>query len=249
MTAQSGMGDALWIDGLDVSGDTGALSRIACPLTTQDTTAINQSAHARIGLLHDGAIDFLSYWNPGVGADQAHTVYKGLPRTDRAVQYCRGTTLGAPAASMIGKQIGYDGNRPIDGSFTLQVNAVANGYGLEWGQLLTVGKQTHTSGANGTSVDTGIVSTAFGWAMYLHVFAFTGTSVTIKVQDSANDSAWLDLASATFSAASAVGSQRVSAGPTSTATVRRYLRFVSSGTFSSATFGVNFVRYEAGGHQ
>lgn len=249
MTAQSGMGDNLWIDGLDVTGDTASLGRIASPMTVQDTTAIWQGAVARIGLLHDGAIDFTSYWNRSAGADQAHNVYKGLPTTDRAVQYCRGTSLGAPCASMVAKQINYDGNRPIDGSFTLQVNAVANGYGLEWGQLLTVGKQTHTSAANGTSVDTGIVSTAFGWAMYLHVFAFTGTSVTVKVQDSANDSVWADITSATFSAASAVGSQRVSAGPTSTATVRRYLRIVSSGTFSSATFGVNFVRYEAGGHQ
>lgn len=248
MTAQGGMGDALWIDGLDVSGDIGSLQNIACPLTTQNTTAINQSANARIGLLHDGLIDYTAFWSPGVAADTAHSVHKSLPTTDRAVQYCRGTSLGSPAASMIGKQIGYDGNRPQDGSFLLTVNAVANGYGLEWGNLITSGKQTDTSAGNGTSYDTGVVSTAFGWTMYLQVFAFTGTSITVKVQDSANNSVWADITSATFAAASAVGSQRVSAGPTSTATVRRYLRVVSSGTFSSATYGVNFVRHEASGH-
>lgn len=249
MTAQGGMGDNLWIDGLDVSGDIGAIGRIASPLGVQDTTPINLSAMSRIGLLHDGGIDFTAFWNPGAGADQAHNVLKSLPTADRAVQYCRGTALGAAAASMIAKQIGYDPNRAADGSMTLGVAMVGNGFGLEWGQLLTAGKQTDTAAGNGTSYDTGVVSTAFGWAMYLHVFAFTGTSVTVKVQDSADNSAWADITGATFVAATAVGSQRVSAGPTSTATVRRYLRVVSSGTFSNAVFGVNFVRYEAGGHQ
>jgi hypothetical protein len=74
-------------------------------------------------------------------------------------------------------------------------------------------------------------------------------SITVAIEDSANNSAWAALASATFVAATAVGSQRITAGPTSTATVRRYVRVVTTGTFSNAIFGVNFVRYEAGGHQ
>ena len=249
MTAQGGMGDGLWVDGLDLSGDIGSLGNISCPLGVQDTTPISKLAHARTGLLHDGMIDYTAFWNPTAGADQAHDALSTLPTADRAVQYCRGTSLGSPAASMVGKQINYDPTRNVDGSMLLQVNSVANGYGLEWGVLVSSGKQTDTAAGNGTSYDTGVVSTAFGWAMYLHVFAFTGTSVTVKVQDSANNSVWADITSATFAAASAVGSQRVSAGPTSTATVRRYLRVVSSGTFSNAVFGVNFVRYEAGGHQ
>jgi hypothetical protein len=249
VTLQGGLGDNLWIDGLDVSGDISALGQIRSPLTVQDTTAINLSAVRRLGLLHDGGMDYTALWNPGAAADTAHSIHKTLPTADRALTYTRGTALGAHAASMIGKQIGYDGTRNADGSFTLSVAAVANGFGLEWGQLLTVGKQTLTGAGNGTGVDLGAVSTLFGWAMYLQTFAFTGTSVTIKVQDSADNSAWLDLASATFAAASAVGSQRVSAGATSTATVRRYARIVAAGTFSEAIVGVNFVRYEAGGHQ
>lgn len=249
MTLQGGMGDNLWVDGRDVSGDIASVQG-SSPLTVQDTTPISLFAHRRQGLLHDGNLNHVAFWNPGVAADTAHSVFKTLPTADRSVQYCRGTALGGHAASMIAKQIGYDGNRPNDGSFTLAVNAVANGYGLEWGQMLTPGKLTQVAAGNGTSVDTGVVSTAFGWAMYLHLFAITGTSVTVKVQDSANDSVWADITAATFVAATTAGtSQRVSAGPTSTATVRRYLRIVSTGTFTSATFGVNFVRYEAGGHQ
>lgn len=248
MAKQSGMGDNLWVDGLDVSGDIGSLGRISGGMTTQDTSPINVYARERIGLLKDGALDYGAFWNPGVAADTAHSVHKTLPTADRTLTYCRGTALGAHAASMIGKQVNYDGTRAADGSFTLAVNAVANGFGLEWGQLLTPGKQTQTGAGNGTSIDLTTVSTAFGWAAYLNVFAFTGTSITVKIQDSANDSVWADITSASFTAATAVGSQRISAGATSTATVRRYIRFVSSGTFSSATIGVNFVRYEATGH-
>jgi hypothetical protein len=249
MTAQSGLGDNFWVDGLDVSGDIGSLGAIACPMTVQDTTPISMSAMRRIGLLHDGRIDYTAFWNPGVAANDAHLVHKTLPTANRAMQYCRGTTLGAPAASMIGKQITYDGNRPGDGSFTLGINALANGFGLEWGQQLTAGKLTQSAAGNVTSVDQTTVSTAFGWAAYLHVFAFTGTSITVAIEDSANNSAFTALAGASFVAATAVGSQRITAGPTSTATVRRYVRVVTTGTFSNAIFGVNFVRYEAGGHQ
>lgn len=243
------MGDNFWVDGFDLSGDIGSLGRIACPMTVQDTTPINMSAMRRIGLLHDGGIDFTAYWNPGVAADAAHNVLSTLPTTDRALQYCRGTTAGAPAAAMIGKQITYDGNRPNDGSFTLGVNAVANGFGLEWGQQLTAGKLTQGAAGNVASVDQITVSTAFGWAAYLQVFAFTGTSITVAIEDSANNTDWTALSGATFTAASAVGSERITAGPTSTATVRRYVRVATTGTFSNAVFGVNFVRYEAGGHQ
>lgn len=248
MAKQGGMGDNLWIDGLDVSGDIGSLNRISGGMTTQDVTPINVYANERIGLLHDGGIDYAAFWNPGAAADTAHSAHKSLPTTDRVLTYCRGTALGAHAASMVGKQINYDGARAADGSLTFSVNATANGYGLDWGQLLTAGKLTQGAAGNGTSVDLTTVSTAFGWAAYLHVFAFTGTSITVKIQDSANDSVWADLSGATFTAATAIGSQRISAGATSTATVRRYVRLVSTGTFSNAIFGVNFVRYEASGH-
>ena len=248
MAKQSGMGDNLYVDGFDVSGDIGSLPRISGSLATQDITNITQSANARLGLLRDGGIDYGAFWNPGPAADSAHLSHRTLPYTDRAVTYCRGTTLGANAASLIGKQINYDGNRAPDGSFTLAVNTLANGFGLEWGNLLTAGKLTQGAAGNGSSVDLTAVSTAFGWAAYLHVFAFTGTSVTVKIQDSADNSAWLDLSTATFTAATAIGSQRISAGSASTATVRRYVRAVSTGTFSNAVFAVNFVRYDVAGH-
>lgn len=253
MAKQPGLGDNFYLEGLDVSGDIGSLSSISCPLTAQDTTGIDKLAHERIGLLRDGSMAWSAFWNPGVAANTAHSAHRGLTTADRQMLYCRGTALGSAGASMIGKQINYDGARGADGSLVFSVNGQGNGFGLEWGNLLTPGKLTQVAAGNGTGVDLGTlpISYSFGWAAYLHVFSFTGTSITVKIQDSADNSAWLDLAGAGFAAVSGAApfaAQRITAGATSTATVRRYARIVSSGTFSSAIFAVNFVRYESAGH-
>jgi len=71
--------------------------------------------------------------------------------------------------------------------------------------------------------------------------AFTGTSVTATIQDSADNSTFATLTGGLrFTAATAAGVQRLQGGRT--ATVRRYLRVATTGTFSSATFSVVFVR-------
>lgn len=248
MSKQGGMGDNLYIDEFDVSGDIGSLQRIACPMTVQEVPAIRDSAQARIGLLHDGAIDFGTYWNPVelVTADSEHEVLRGRTTNDRIVSYFRGTTLGAPAASVVSKQLNYDLTRNQDGSLTGSVSTQANNYGLSWGNNLTAGKKTDVTGSNGSGVDFTTVSYAFGWAAFLHVFAFTGTNVTIKIQDSADNAAWTDLSGAVFAAVTAKTKERIQSA-TATATTRRYFRVVSSGTFTSVTFAVNFVRYEIGG--
>lgn len=243
MAKQSGLGDNAYVDGYDLSGDVLALGRVGGGPAASDVTGIKRSGYERIGLLRDGAIDFTVAFNDATttGAEGAHTVLKALPTTDRQVTYCRGTALGSPAASLLSKQINYDGNRGTDGSFLLQVNSQANGYGLEWGEQLTAGLRTDTTATNGTGIDYGAVSTLFGWTAYLHVIAFTGTSVTVTVQDSADNATYASLTGGAFVAATAIGAQRITG--TSTATVRRYVRVITTGTFSNAVFSVNFVRY------
>jgi len=249
MAKSGGMGHRLLIDGYDPSSDITQVNNLSTPMTTQDVTGIDKYGHERIGLLHDAMAEFNHAWNPSNAgtADAIHQVLRGLPTTDRQVTYLAGQTLGAPAFSLITKQVNYDWNRANDGSMTGTTSCQGNSYGGAWGVNLTAGKRTDTVAGNGSTVDLGAVpiSYSFGWSMYLHVTAFTGTSVTIKVQDSADASAWLDLASATFVAATAIGNQRVGTAAGSTATVRRYVRVVSSGTFTNAVYAVNFVRNEA----
>lgn len=76
------------------------------------------------------------------------------------------------------------------------------------------------------------LQTAFGAQCYLQVTGFTGTSVTVTVQESPDNSTWSTLAA--FTAVTAAPAfQRVATG---TATVSRYLRAITTGTFSSAAF-------------
>ena len=239
---QSGLGDNLYVAGYDLSGDVGSLEKISGGPAALEVTGIDKSAFERIGGPRDGMVDFTSFFNPST--DRAHDRLSTLPTTDVIVSYLRGTTLGNPAASLVAKQLNYDGARNDDGSFKFKVTAAANGYGLEWGRNLTAGKRTDTSAGNGTGVD-GAASSSFGLQAYLHVFAFTGTSVTVKLQESSDDGAgdaYADVTGGAFTAATGITSQRIATA--SNLTVERYLRVTTTGTFSNAIFAVVVVRNE-----
>ena len=242
MAKTSGLGDNLYINGFDLSGDIGSLSRIGGGTAVIDVTGIDKSAMERLGGERDGAIVFTAFFNTAAG--QAHQVLASLPTSDVAVQYCRGTTLGNAAACMTAKQIGYDPTRAAGGALTIAVNAQANGYGLEWGTQLTAGKRSDTTATSpATGVDLTTVSTAFGWQAYLQVFSFAGTSVTVTLQDSSDNATFgaFGGGGGAFGAATGITTQRM-VSPGATDTVQRYVRAITTGTFTQATFAVVFVR-------
>ncbi len=225
------------VGGANLSGDIGSLGRIGGGPGTLDVTGIDKSAYERIGGVRTGAIEFSSWFNPSAG--QAHQTLKTLPYTDTLVTYLRGVGIGAPAASCVAKQVGYDPTRAADGALSIGVATMSNSFGLEWGQQLTAGPRTDTTATNGASLD-GLAASAFGAQFYLHVLAFTGTSVTVTVQDSADNATWANLTGAAFTAATGVGWERIATA--NNATVRRYLRVITTGTFTNAVFAVNGVR-------
>lgn len=241
MSKQSGLGDNLYVGGYDLSGDIGSLSRIGGGPAPLDVTGIDKSAPERIGGLKDGAIEFNSFMNDSTG--QAHNRLRTLPTTDVVVSYFRGTTLGNQAASLVAKQINYDGTRAADGMLTFQTQALGNAYGLEWGTQLTAGKRTDTAATSpATGVDF-LASSSFGWQAYLQVFSFTGTSCTVTLQDSANNSVFAGFTGSAFTAATGVTTQRLEGAAGST--VRQYVRAITTGTFSECTFAVMFVKNES----
>ena len=240
MAKTSGLGDNCYVGGYDLSGDIGSLGKISGSVATIDVTGINKSAYERIGGLRDGGIDFDAYWN--TSAAQAHAVLSALPTTDVHLMYCRGTTLGNPAAAMIAKQVDYAPTRTSAGELTAKVSAVSNAYGLEWGELLTGGLRTDTAATNGSSID-GTASTSFGWQAYLQSTALTGTSCTVTIQDSADNAAWSNVTGGAFTAFTGPGAQRLASA--TNATLRRYVRAITTGTFSSATFACVIVRNQA----
>ncbi|HKZ21161.1 MAG TPA: hypothetical protein VJQ57_13755 [Acidimicrobiia bacterium] len=244
MAKQTGLGDQLFINGYDIGGDISAISTLSTPRETLPATGITKFAMERLFGKRDGNAEFTSYFNDAT--DQEHDALKGLPRTDVHLMYLRGTSLGGSSVGMIGKQLNYDPSRGDDGALTFGVNAQANAFGIDWLTQLTAGKRTDTAATNGTGVDFGAAS-AFGFQAYLQVFSFTGTSVTVKLQESSDNGAgdaWTDVSGGGFTAATGRTAQRIQS-VSDTLAVERYLRVVTTGTFSSAVFAVGVCRNEA----
>src|SRR6267154_672265 len=211
MAKQTGLGDAFFISGYDLSGDVNALGRVS------------------------------EYRGDVVTGE--HAVLSALPRTDVITSYYITPVLGGAAANLNGKQIDYAPTRATDGMLTNAISVQANTYGLEWGQQLTAGKRTDVAATLGTSVNNTAAS-SFGFQAYLHVFSFTGTDATVKIQDSADNVTFADLASGAFTqvTTNTPQAQRIAVG--GTATVRQYVRVstVTTGGFSSLIFAVSFTR-------
>lgn len=246
MAKQSGMGDNLYVAGFNLSGDIGSLGRIGGGPAVLEVTGIDKSAYERIGGLRDGAIEYNGWFNPAVG--QLHERASLLPTADQILTYCRGTLLGSPAAALVSKQLNYDGSRGQDGALTFSVSAQANAFGIEWGRQLTAGIRTDGAAVNGASIDT-TAAASFGAQAYLHVFAFTGTDATVKIQDSADNAAWADVAGLAFTQITTGTPQAQRIAISNTATVRRYLRAVSitTGGFTNLQFAVAVVKNETAG--
>ena len=239
------LGSNCYIGSNDVSGDIGAVTGLESLLGTFNVTALNASAMERIAGRTDGVMNFAAFFNDDAG--QSHAAFSALPTTDIQASVVIGTpALGSPMASMTAKQIKYGLNVDNAGTLGAAIDMQANGHGLEWGEMLTAGKQSFATGTvNGSSINLGAVSTLFGAAAYLHVFSVASGTAVFKVQDSANDTDFTDVASLTFTGATGATVERLQTGLADT--IRQYVRIQGSGTHGAAVVAVNFVRYTATG--
>src|SRR3972149_1327874 len=216
MAKSSGLGGNFYIAQFDLSGDVGAVQTVSSKRALLDMTSIDKSAIERILGQKDGEISFTSFWDTAAGAE--HLALSTALTTDRIVTYAVGTTLGADAASLIGKQIDYAPTRGQDGSLVATVQTLGNGQSFDWGYLLTTGKQTFAGAASTTS------------------------TATVTVQDSASaGSGFANLTGMGFTNVTAATSQRIQ-GATN-ATVRRYIRLDITGTFTNLVCAVSFRPY------
>lgn len=300
---QNGLGAEFLVAGYRLSGDVSAIDTIHCGLALLPGTDITQSAMARIPGQKDGSMSFTTYMDPA----NAHPVLSALPTSDQLMTAMMPPmAIGSPSACCNAKQVNYDPTRANDGGLLNKTDGQGNGFGTEWGVLLTPGLRTDTTATNGTGLDQGagfstpsvplsgtpvtntsplpatvvvsggtgtnvaingvnqgtfdgtytIVSgatitltysvaptwtwtlqSAFGAQAYLQVTAFSGTSVTAAVQDSADGTSYSAVTGLTFTAATAAPyTQRLATA--GNATIRRYLRVSTTGTFASATFAV-----------
>jgi hypothetical protein len=246
MAKASGIGDQFYIGGYDLSGEVSSLGTVHGGNSPLDVTPINVSANVRLGGQRDGSIEFSTWMDTAAGHE--HAALSPLPTADVIATYFRGAAVGNDCASQVSKQINYDWSRGTDGSLAGSVQCQSNGFGLEWGTQLTPGRRVDgsaTAAGAGNSFDTG-ASLSFGGQAYVHLFAFAGTSVTISIWDSADNSSFLAVAGfTTIALTSAPQAVRISIA--NTATIRRYVAVATAGTFSNADFAVHLTKNATAG--
>lgn len=233
---ESGLGAGLYINQFDVTEDYNSVDVLSKSLATIDQTGLRTTGPTRKAGRLGGELTGKVFLNQDAG--RAHELFSTLSRSSRQASYFHRETLGAPVASLIGRQMNYDTKRAQDGDLKLDVQLLSTDWWLDWGLALTAGMRTDTGATNGAAVDFGSwgAPASFGAQGYLHVKAFTGTSATITIQRDDNSGFTTPTTLLTFTVVSAATFEQVLT--TRTATVERYLRVITTGTFSSLQFAV-----------
>ena len=153
MGKSSGLGDYLWLSGVDLSSDTQS-GKLSGSKALLDFTGINNLAFVRQGGQRTADIDWVSYFDGTV----AHPLLSALPTSDVLATYVTNlgsasSAIGNPAYCMQGLQLNYDPTRSTAGALTFAITTDSDNYGGEWGVLLTSGIRTDTAATNGPDFD------------------------------------------------------------------------------------------------
>ena len=150
-------------------------------------------------------------------------------------------TISYEGLNAVGDRVTLVSGRQTDSPITssvadvVQLSSGRQGSGAVKGGVALHEQTQETTTGNFASVDNTALSSN-GAVAHLHVTDFTGTSATIVVADSTNDTVFSDLI--TFTSVTGATSERASV----TGTVNRYARVELSGTFTDITFSVGFAR-------
>jgi len=245
MPKRTGLGDKLYFDGYDISGDVGAIQGINQSQGLQDQTGLDKFAMERKGLLKTAAIQFNNFFNANddleVGAVSTE-VLKQLEASDHQVIYLKyPQAQGSNACCLVVKKASYGLSRGQDGSLLGDFSAEGNGFPAEWGRLLTDEAQVTTGAEDLTGLD-GVAGTSNGWAAYLQVLDFDGTNITFTLEESSDNGgdAYAAVTNGAFT--------QVTTGPAferidDDGALERYVRVAITGTFTTCTFVIVLVRY------
>lgn len=239
MAKVSGIGDYLFVNSTDISGDVGSITAINVTRELLRVTSITKSAEERILGRADGEISFAAFHNSGTGA---HSVLSAIGTADCIVSVAQGATTGNPAASLPAKKVDYNTTLGDDGSLVHTSTAKANGAAVEWGVQQSAGTASFAGTAQGGTVD-GAAQSTNGGAAYLHIFSIGGGTATFSIQDSSDGSTgWANVTGLAFTASSTATSERVATA--AGATIKRYTRAncTNPGGGTAVAF-LNFARY------
>ena len=209
---------------------------------TAETTAFGDNSKTYIVGLQDGTITASGMWDntATVGSDVVLNTALGVADAELTIVPGASPAAGTRAISALVESTSYDITSPVGDVVSISADFQGDG-GVDSGLCLSA-LASVTATANGTAQDNG-ASTANGGAAYLHATANThdGTSI-IKVQHSADNVSWADLATFATVAASTTASERVVVAASTT--VNRYIRaqWTLAGSSGGITNLVTFAR-------
>jgi hypothetical protein len=200
-----------------------------------NTTTFGNDDKVYIAGVESGSISIQGLWDGSAAA--ADEVLDGAIGAESIITVApQGlAVLGNKTIMLKGENVSYQIRSSANDAVRIVAGGMADG-GVRTAGVLLQPLEAETTTFDGTSVDNG-ASSAFGGVGHIHVTVFSGTSATVKIQDSANDVAWADLI--TFADITGVVSERL----TVAGTVDQFLRFaITADTFTSMTIACSFAR-------
>lgn len=224
----------IWLNAFDLSG---ALNSFQHDLKQEvpSVDVLNSQGPERVVGNYDYSLSTNGFFDGDEGAfdEQAFSLL-GV-NTDHLLSLLLGYAEGSVGARM---GLVHLSEQPrsgqLGGAVLLNLNAEGSG-GLSRGVVLA--NAIVTGAGNRTGRNLGATSGGKVFAVHFHLFAFTGTNITLKVQESSDDGgsdAYADITGLSSGALTAVGAVR----KTTSANTEAYKRVAVSGTFTSATIGV-----------
>jgi len=245
-TFRHGKNTVVLFDKYDLSQYFNSATTSAMAETVETTTFGSANKTYAVGM-KDGTVSFEGLWS-GVldtsGSDAVlHAAFNSTTKIPITVA-TEGATLGRRCKMIWADDTSYEIKSAIADMVTITGQAQASGTvgGFDGGVLLAANQAITATIAN-TSVDNTAASTNGGVAQ-LHVTSNTRNgAITIKVQQSANNSTWTDLVTFTATTSATITSERIEVAAGTS--VARYVRANVSGfagSSGSATITVGFAR-------
>lgn len=238
MAFRHGKNTKVLFNAYDVSGYLNE-SSLSESVETGETTVYGKAAKTYITGLRDATMSMSGLFDGDANASDALFTAVIGSNTDNIITFApEGLALGRRVQTLASIQTSYETSSPVADVVSISLEAQADDRidrGVSLGDLAAV-----TSTGNGTAHDN-TSSTSNGGAATLHVTANTRNgATTFKVQHSADNISWVDLATFASVGTSTTTSERVQV----TGTVNRYLRatYTLAGSTGSITFHISFAR-------
>lgn len=212
---------------------------LSIDVDTADTTTFGSSWKSSLPGVAGAKCDFGGLYDPAVLT--LPTLIASLTPGVLTVCPAGGAAIGDRARLLSAADTAYSESSPVGGVVAVAGSFLATGVVGLGDVLHPLGVDTNTT-TGASKNDT--AATATGWTAHLHVTAVSSGTWTVKIQDSADNSAWADVTGASFTAATGATSQRLSAATAATA-LRQYVRYVATvagGSTPTITFLLAYSR-------